>query len=366
MQFYEFGKSRGVTYVNNVFIGGVSSVINTATLLAEKLEYYPSGLAFYETDIHNFEIVGSDIKCAIVVDYKTRGLTYAFGNGQSTTNLITSFIDNGNYCKDIGESTFRNCINFTNFIAKGIVNLTGSYIFRGCTSLNMLIEFPNCISISNAPFYSDNNEPFSLYLPYCLTYGTTVLDNSVFYLYKLSNNIYANLTMQTINGGAEEGDLAYARARGVNISYIQNYTVPNAVTDLAVATVYATAIKLDWTAPTSTNTIDYYEIYVNGVLNSISYVLVGYVVGLTNLQTYDFTIVAVDIYYNKSLVSNTVTQQINGTDVIPYTDIISEYKIDRNGLDTAGVNNGVTSNITYDKGLVGYSGKFNGDRKSVV
>ena len=202
--FYFYGGAA------NTFIGGVSGVINTPALLAAKLQNYPSGTAFDVSKIFGFTIVGSDIECYIGVDYQL-----------GATNVsMTSYIDNGNYCKEIIGS-FRHFINLVNFKTEGVIKLSGLYIFRNCPSLNILLSFPNCIICTNQTFYCDGNEPFNLYLPICTQYGASVGYNKCIYLIRSGMKIYAHPSMATINGGAEEGDIAYGRnTRGATIIYV--------------------------------------------------------------------------------------------------------------------------------------------------
>ena len=343
MQFYEFGKSRGVTYVNNTFIGGVSSTINTASLLATKLQYYPSGLAFDVADIHNFTIDGDDIECYIDVDYYVANFAF-------NTSVLTYYKDINGYCKLLNRSAFS--------------------IVPNCEEL----YFPQVITIepSTSNWSFQGNAITTMYFPNCLNWGLNDAYETDMFRSNWNgiSKFYVHPTMETINAGGVEGDLAYAKSLNVgsSILYVTNFTPPNAVTDLAVNTVYATSIKLEWTEPTNLNGIDYYEIYVDGVLNTTTSTLNVTISGLTNLQTYNFTVIAVDNFYNKSLVSNTVTQQINGVDPV-FSDpsaFISYYKFENNVLDSVGTNNGTATAITYATGKVGNAGVFNGTTSKIT
>lgn len=344
VQFYEFGKSRG--FAPNTFIGGVASTINTPTLLAVKLQNYPSGTAFSASNIKSFSIVGSDIQCYIGVDYKLSDV--AFTNNP----YITYFIDKGGKCFSITSRTFA--CNESIYLLKEIY-------------------LPECISINNSVNGFIRTENLRIiYLPKCVNYGSTTLNNNVFES-AFSNNfvkIYANSLMQTINSGGVEGDLAYSITKGSTVRYVTNFIVPNPITDLSVHTVYATGIKLQWIAPSSVNGIDFYEIYVDGVFKQNATSLTTILNGLTNLQTYQFTVIAVDNFYNKSIVSNVVTQQINGSDIlfgtININDIISYYNFNDNVLDSKGTNNGTATAITYASGKSGNAGVFNGTTSRVI
>jgi len=309
LQYYEFGKSRGVTYVNNTFIGGVSSTINTASLLAAKLAYYPSGLAFDVADIHNFTIVGNDIECYIGVNYNMLFQAFSVSNG--FPNIMTYYRDFDNHCKILNGGCFEGQNFITDLKIEGVTSSINLYNFNSLFLLKE-IYLPLCTNIIELDFYDCRSLEVA-YLPLCTSYGGTVAYNNVFLLCKQGLKVYAEPTMETINGGGVEGDLDYVTSTlGGSVSYVTDLTSPNTITDLAVNTVYETALKLQWTEPTSTNGIDFYEIYVDGVFNNTSKELTGYAVGLTNSTTYNLTVISVDNFYNKSLVSNNVTQQING------------------------------------------------------
>jgi len=130
--------------------------------------------------------------------------------------------------------------------------------------------------------------------------------------------IYCNPALATNNAGAPDGDLAYAISQGATVRYVANYTASSPVTTLSSGTIYNTAIQLNFTPPSSTNAIDYYEVYVNGVYNKTILGSGEYVTGLSINTSYNLTIYVRDIFYNLSLVSNVVTQS---TSNYIYTDV---------------------------------------------
>lgn len=114
-----FGRQKA-----NTFIGGVSSVIDTASKLALKI-------GVIEARILKFKIAGEDISC---------------------------FISGGNYT--IKSSAFENDPNITYYNDKsGLVNSIGDYAFRADTlvikKLNS-VNFFNCINLSPYIFYNQN------------------------------------------------------------------------------------------------------------------------------------------------------------------------------------------------------------------
>jgi len=151
-------------------------------------------------------------------------------------------------------------------------------------------------------------------MPNVLEIGDTVLFNDFFddklgeTPFKSGCKIYINPFLQTSNAGAEEGDIAYARTRGATIRYVTDFTAPNPITNLSIGNVYGTAIQLNFTAPTgSLNTIDFYEVWVNGRYYQDITGSGQYITGLTPSTVYNIEVKPTDIYYNKST-SNIVTQ----------------------------------------------------------
>ena len=290
----------------NTFIGGVASVINTKELLAAKLRNYPSGTAFNEADIHNFTIVGDDIKCYIGVDYKIF-VNYAFAS-----ITLNKYIDNDNHLKEFGTTTFESC-PLPYLELNGLLTISGHSSFNAAPLVKHLI-FPNLISISYGGLRSNSLMPGKImYIPNCTNLGGSNLDNTVFLNTSKDSYIYAHPSLSTNNAGAPDGDLASAIANGAIVRYVQNFTAPNPITDLSVGTIYGTDIQLNFTAPTgSVNAIDFYEVYVNGKYNNKISGSGGYATGLTLNTSYQIEVKPIDIYYNKST-SNIVTQATSAT-----------------------------------------------------
>ena len=274
-----------VVGAENTFIGGVSSVINTPASLASKL-------AIDVSRISNFSVVGSDIKCRITGSYIIQYRAFK-------AMTITNYLDLDNLVTDIATEAFANIPNPCFLSFKAIIFLTGTYI----TSLSrfMMIELNNCTSIVDSAFGDFTSS--ILYAPRCTNLGLNSLNNSVF-AFSSSNKIYCHSSLITSNSGGVEGDIAFAISTGGVISYVANFTVPNVVNTLSVGTIYNTAIQLNFTAPSSANAIEYYECYANGVFKNKITESGQYITGLASSTTYAITIIAVDVFYNKSAVSN--------------------------------------------------------------
>jgi len=312
-----FKKYRIVNYINsyvfappvdlttNTEIGGVASTISTPALLASKL-------AIDVSRITNFSIVGSDIKCRITGSYSL--LASAFGS----TSSITYYHDSEGLVNSFTEAnTFASCTSLYSLLFPGLSSILGSFNFN-LTPLLKTIEIPYLLSAGNSSFaYASGSFVKKFYIPRCTSLGTSSGDNSVFSGITTGSIIYCNPALATNNAGGPDGDLAYAISQGATVRYVANYTASSPVTTLSSGTIYNTAIQLNFTPPSSTNTIDYYEVYVNGAYNKTILGSGEYITGLSVNTSYQLTIYARDIFYNKSLVSNIVTQS---TSNYSYTD----------------------------------------------
>jgi len=201
----------------NTFIGGVSSVINTPALLAAKLQNYPSGINLDVSKIFGFTIVGSDIECYIGIDFQIKLDAFNTGGTGNVPNILTSFNHSGDKLKKLFNNSFRGQTNLISIKPDSVVNI-GSSVFFGCTGLQSA-EFINVIDINIQVFYNCVNLQ-TVNISKCTNIGLFRTNENVFYNCPSSINIYAESTMATINGGLEEGDLAYARARGGTIIYV--------------------------------------------------------------------------------------------------------------------------------------------------
>lgn len=282
----------GISRQPNTFIGGVASTISTAQLLATTLPIPVSR-------IYNFSVIGSDIQCYISESYLITSVD------QFPT--ITYYFDKDNLVNNLGGGTFRNSINLKKINFAGIIQFSGG---GGSTFTNSgLIEiiFKNCVNFATNNtnvFYITNNIKV-LYIPNALTIGTTTGSDGI--LGVAIFTAYVHPSLATCNGGGVEGDLAGLITRGGTVRYVTNFDLPNPVTTLSSGTITTTTIQLNFTTPTgSTNVIDYYECYANGIYQNNITASGQNITGLITGTNYNITIIAVDIFYNKSIVSNSI------------------------------------------------------------
>lgn len=261
----------------NTYIGGVGGTINTPALLATKL-------GINVNRIRKFSVVGSDIQCAIIGSYAIPN--DCFTNTYLNTSSPTYYLDNTGLVTSLGGRAFYNSFN------------------------TKIHYFPNVSSIGANQFYHQNNRDSEvadkiLVLPRCTYIGNpNVINNSMFGNTIITQRFYASPFLQTNNAGGVDATIAYAIAnQGLSVVWVTNLTAPNPITDLSAVPTTTTAV-LTFTPPSSTNAIDYYNVFINGFYYQK---LVGSTVtGLTTGVNYDIELECIDIYYNKSK-SNKIT-----------------------------------------------------------
>ena len=355
-----FKKYKSVIYVNpylasapvilaeNTFIGGVASTLYTPGLLAAKLGIDVSRIA-------NFSVVGSDIKCRITGEIYN--LLF-----QNDTN-ITYYKDTDNLVKSLSTNYASSTTKLLKIEFNGVTSI-GTNITNTCKVTEIIL--PNCIS--TGPLYSSTNSVKNLYIPRVTNLaGTSGQDDpQSINIMATDGIIYANPILATNNAGSPDGDLSYVINAGIAVRYVTNFTIPNPVTTLTTGIIYNSWIQLNFTPPSATNTIDYYEVYVNGFFSNKIYASGEYARGLSPSTSYNITIYAMDIFYNKSLVSNNVIESTNTTNV-PYafSNIVSYYKMGNNVVDSIESNYSVPTRITYVAGLNGQRAVFNGSNSKI-
>lgn len=282
----------------NTYIGGVSSVLNSASAVA-------SSLSVSADRIRSFSIIGNDIQFRMVGSY-----SLGFSNPAPLRPLLKYYYDNDGLVTNIQDDTFRGMsAGVIRLYFPGIIVQTGQAIFQDIFT-PFILDMPNCTTVPAS--WLGNWETASgakiVSLPKCTNFGVDELNNSVFsYNGAKRTKLYVPISKQTSNAGGVEGDVAFvAGSTASSIVYVPNYTKPNAITDLSAGTITSSSVQFNFTAPSSMNTLDFYEVYLNGIYKGTVTASGQTISGLTTATLYKSTILAVDIYYNKSLVSNSV------------------------------------------------------------
>jgi len=316
----------------NLFIGGVASTLSTASLLATKLGVSSS-------IITDYTIVGDDIKCVITTPFSIPTLSW-----QNDTN-VTYFLAYGNIITSIGIGNFENFANLELFYCEG--NPGFNTVFNGRT-IALVCELPELTILSESAFYTNfsSNKSDIFYMPLCVQLGTVPsVNENCFFDIGSGSKIYVDPFLQTCNAGGPDADLVYAVSRGAIVRYVTNFTAPNQITDLSAGTIYSTAVQLNFTTPSTTNAIEYYDVFVDGVFYQRITANAQFIIGLDPVTNYDITVVAVDIFYNKSIVSNSINVTTASVDADAST-FITNASISDSTQQTA-INNLVVNHKVY-------------------
>ena len=276
-------RGLAVNTIPNTFIGGMATWAPDKATLASKF-----GVS--ESIISYFNINGNDIEVNFNSDYSLRG--------QSIYNIdsFTFFHDLEN--KLISTNTqsiylFGVGYNFTSIKLEGLIVMNGSSTFRGDKGLRRLY-LKNCTTIYFTGHFSAMNID-RIYLGRVTQMGASATSNDLF-VSSTVGKIYAHASMATINAGSPDGDLV-----GKTVTYVQNYTEPDAITDLSYNGVDTT---LNFTFPNSLNALDFYEVEVNGFFKQE---ITGSGTPINGLISGDkVQVLSCDIYWNRSK-SNIIT-----------------------------------------------------------
>lgn len=333
----------------NTFIGGISGVVTTAGQLETLL-----GLS--GGDVTFFNINGSDIEAFIdVVSYVLPDNTFNNDGGVNDWgdgDIVTYYIDSDDLVTSVGDSCFKDQTNMPYIELSGVTTVDAN-AFDG-TKVKVA-RFPAVTATEGSVFESCSLLEY-VYIPLCTDLGGSAVDNSVFNDCTRLRSVYANTFLATNNGGAPDGDLAYVSTLDrATVYYVANSTVPSDISDLAADTVYSDGITIDWTAPSSTNAIDLYETYIDGVFVAVDNYIYRTIIDLVNLTTYDFSVKVVDIYGNRSDFSNVLSQNINGASAIVQGNLVSYYRHDNTVFDEFVLNeaSAVPSSISFITGKSG-------------
>ena len=322
------------TDIKNLFIGGIGATVSTPTILATKF-------SFIESEISNFNVDGdNNISCHI------SNLSYGFVANIFLNNIsITYIVETDGRLTDTNQSIVQNATNLTTFYANGITNTNYSSPFRNCRitfvdlpnitnntlGSHTLRDNPNLVYarfselitvVGAGASFHDGTGLERVYIPKVVTWNTFTTTLQTFYLIKTGCTIYVKPSELTVDGGNPAHPIAYAEtSRSAILVGVVNFTSPSAVTNLSDSNITATTVDLDFTAPSTTNALDFYEVWIErqdlGMWET-DRVKERYrihqeitttgdtVSGLITSTNYKITIYACDIYWNRSAVSNEI------------------------------------------------------------
>jgi hypothetical protein len=144
--------------------------------------------------------------------------------------------------------------------------------------------------------------------------------NSLFQNLNQNCDIYVNSIYQSATLPPELNDAVVTY--NANLIYVVDFTKPLDITDLSDSNVTSTTVDLNFTPPTSTNALDFYEVWVERLdlgtweedrvkgrynINQEITSSGDTITGLLANTTYRIRVVACDIYWNRSEFSNQIT-----------------------------------------------------------
>ncbi|MFM1776344.1 MAG: Flavobacterium phage vB FspS laban6 [Bacteroidota bacterium] len=129
-------------YYNTVLTGVQAFVVSKYVLRTLLLK--ESGVAWTDADadlyIHNFRIVGTEVRCYITLPYKHNNSAFR-GVNTNGTQLLTHYYDYDGKCTSMGFQVFRDNINLKVLEFYGMLGTIASSQISGCTALTTAI-FP--------------------------------------------------------------------------------------------------------------------------------------------------------------------------------------------------------------------------------
>jgi hypothetical protein len=204
------GLFRGsINTTPNTFIGGVASTIPDSATLANKLTTTERPVT--ASDIVNFTINGNDISCRVKVDYTMKYQAFA-----SDSN-ITYYRDNvDGKCKKL-ETAFWTCANLTEI---DLISAQPTAEIGRSSGLLNTIKLTGATSIPND--FLKNCSPDTLIdiRNATLIGASNSVENNCFQS-NGSADLYVHASLETINGGATEPDIATARdVKNYNVIFV--------------------------------------------------------------------------------------------------------------------------------------------------
>lgn len=257
----------------NTFIGGVGSTLNTPALLAARLGVTVSRISL-------FRIIGTNVECAITGTFNLGWTLRTYG---CTYFESTQVISMGSLQEWAVENQLKKVI---------VPNMTYA---RGATFYgNSGIRVYYCPLATNIGEYDSSNIFVGIG-------GRTRTFENI----QPGFILYCNPVLAIANAGNPVADINTILSRGGIVRYVTNFTKPEAATNISAGIIYNTGVQLDFTPSSSVNGIDFYEVYINGIYKQDIKNSSNIISGLTRNTNYNISLIAVDNFYNKSILSNT-------------------------------------------------------------
>lgn len=306
-QKYIYGQ-KNTPKVPNTFIGGVGGVITNETLLAAKL----SGVS--ASDIKLFTVdVNNNISCLIQKKYTTENIIFRVGYWGGG-NTLTYYFDTGNFIDVLGSRGFSGQTNIK--YSEFNTSVVPSYFYENCSDIRK-IRFPNATVLSGQSTFKSTTQLKRCYLANVIsaTHDLATTSTFPFFNTKVGVKIYVNSLWENDANLAEQYNHAVSYSGAVLVP-VTSYVPPNDIYDLTASNITSTSVVLNFTPPTSTNALDFYEVYIDDgtddpqalykpareILSSGSVIS-----GLVSGVQYKIKIRACDEFWNRAQFSNELT-----------------------------------------------------------
>jgi hypothetical protein len=286
----------------NTFIGGIGAVANTPALLATAL----GGIA--ESDITDFSVDGSN-NVACKINKKLVLSNNRFYAPGFYDNIITYWFDLQGKIEGVGTNFMRVQTNLKAIYFPRLKSADNFFCYNTPILYRYLPKLQRVTLGNYKPIFSGQR----LYAPLA-ELGISSGDNNTFLLVDSNLQLYTNILNETNNGGSQDGDIDKLVLNGGEAHFIANTTPPANITDLSVSVITSTTVILNFTPPTSTNSLSFYEVWLSDgtddpiqlytpfkEIYASGQILIGLVLG----TSYTIKIAACDEFYNGSGLSET-------------------------------------------------------------
>lgn len=322
----------------NLLIGGLGSTITNKADLASYFEdVLASDISLFNVDVNN------NIQCHIDKDLKQE-----FNAIKDNANLTYFIFTNETKSILLRNRDFENVDNCLAVYSNSMINETGSntlfYSFGMSSGFKYLdiqglteIGYVDCSHIQT---FRDSNNLRWLRLPnltfiegLAITHSTSTSLRRV-YLPSLTHLVSKHASVRTFHipptsakfylntalDGVGNTEVTYLQGR-CTVVFIDNTTPPSSIADLSASNITSTSVDLNFTTPSSTNTLDFYEVWIERQdLDYYSKERVSQrltihdeiissgdtISGLISGTTYKIKIFACDEYWNRSEESNEI------------------------------------------------------------
>jgi len=293
----------------NTFIGGVAGNV---TYPFDTIPLLAVGLRIDSIYIENLVLDGfGNISCYV---NPLATIKPIFNSSFWYNNVQITFFISSVKGRFEGSSP-RNCVNLELIDAPKFTVLTGgSYIRSNLAKLSVRISD----TVFNFNYNLYEFQCKRLYTPLVEYFGADASYNNIF-----SDNsaggiqFYVSLAAETIDAGGIEGDLKYMQDnKSAVLNFIANTTPPSAISTLSAGTIATTTIQLNFTPPSSTNLLDFYEVWIDDNTGNLRHTKLRWqeitasaqnITGLASGTTYKIKIIACDEFWNRSEFSNEIT-----------------------------------------------------------